>query len=77
MQAISGKEVIVFTSSEEGVLGVYDSFTSLYSKGIKRCHKKHLSVSQEELIVYLLNNGEYSFGQYKLALRKATESKKF
>jgi hypothetical protein len=73
MPAISEKEVIVFSSRERGILGVYDSFKSLYDKGIKRFHKKLLPASQEELIVRLLNNGEYSFGKYKLELRKADE----
>jgi hypothetical protein len=70
MPAISEKEVFVFSSREEGVLGVYDSFSSLYEKGIKRSHKKYLPSSQEELIVTLLNHGEYSFDQYKIELRR-------
>jgi hypothetical protein len=73
MPAISNKEVIIFSSQQRGVLGVYDSFKSLYDKCIKRWHRKHLPVSQEELIVYLLNYDEYSFGQYKLELRKVAE----
>jgi hypothetical protein len=74
MPAISEKEVIVFSSQRRGTLGVYDSFKSLYDRGIKRSHKKHLPASQEELIVYLLNYGEYSFGEFKLELRKVAEA---
>ncbi len=74
MPAISEKEVIVFRSGQGEVIGVYDSFTSLYAKGIKRYHRKYLPVSQEELIVNLLNNGEYCFDTYKLELRKADEA---
>jgi hypothetical protein len=70
MPAISEKEVIVFSCKDRGVLGVYDSFKSLYARGIKRFHRKHLPFSQEELIIHLLNNGECSFGPYKLELRK-------
>ncbi len=76
MPAISNKEVIVFSSDEGQVLGVYDSFTSLYAKGIKRFHRKYLPGSQEELIINLLNNGEFCFGNYKLELRKADEKPK-
>jgi hypothetical protein len=71
MPAISAKEVIVFSSRDKGILGVYDSFRSLFDKGIKRFHKKYLPASQEEIIVHLLNNGEYLFDKYKLELRKA------
>ena len=74
MPAISEKDVIVFSSREEGVLGVYNSFSSLYDKGIKHSHKKYLPSTQEEVIVNLLNHGEYSFDQYKLELRKADEN---
>ncbi|MDO1451056.1 hypothetical protein Q0590_32580 [Rhodocytophaga aerolata] len=70
MPAISENEVIVFSSKDRGVLGVYDSFKSLYARGMKRFHRKQLPFSQEELIVRLLNNGEYSFGPYKLELRR-------
>lgn len=73
MPAISEKEVIVFSSKEKGIIGIYDSFKNLYDKGIKRFHKKYLPPSQEELIMHLLNHREYSFGKYKLALRKADE----
>jgi hypothetical protein len=74
MPAITEKEVIVFSSIEEGVLGIYDSFKSLYDKGMKRSLKKRLPFTQEELIIKLLNHGEYSFGKYKLELRKADEN---
>jgi hypothetical protein len=73
MPAISEKEVIVFSSRERGILGIYNSFKSLCDKGIKRSHKKCLPSSPEELIVHLINHGAYTFDQYKLALRKAAE----
>ncbi len=73
MPALTDKDVIVFSSKKKGVIGVYNSFKSLYEKGIKRFHRKYLPPTQEELIVCLLNKGEYSFDEYKLELRKATE----
>lgn len=74
MAAIGANEVYVWSSQEYGVLGVFNSYDEFINSAKRSVHKQYIPADELEVMVNLLNKGEYCFGNdknlYKLEIQK-------